>query len=177
MIFITKGDLPLTDAQLANRTQQYIDSKWPVQARETAVRTADPKYIAAMKVWDKHKITNATTNTFNRTLAAYREAVGRLTVVQLSVGAKSKTMQYKTGETIADSTGKMIPVVNTFVTDAIAPLPATIAGFDNTDPANPVAAQVPNPAIVKDDAERAAAQAVVTATKASIVTFAKANLV
>ena len=54
---------------------------------------------------------------------------------------------------------------NRVILEAIEPLPATISTFD--DEGNAV--EVANPEIVKDDAERADAQAVVDATPQAVI--------
>jgi len=92
--------------------------------------------------------------------------------VQLSVGVAAYSEQIPTGETVWNATTMaMEPVTQTVNHPAIDPLPALVNGWDNTDPMNPVSVPVPNPLIVADDAERAAAQAVITSTPTAVKSF------
>ena len=181
-VFINKGDAPISAADLDEGTQRHIDVDWPAWKRERAVRMkedASLKVGARISALNAYMVqvaadtdTNRANNLFNEQLAAYRKATARLAQVELSVGRAAYDEQIDTGQTTWDDTlGKMVPVMETIQHPPIMPLPATVDGWDNTDPMNPVAARVPNPAIVQDEAERAEAQAVVDATPAAVKAF------
>jgi len=54
-------------------------------------------------------------------------------------------------------------------TVGIDPLPATVVDMSVDSDGNPVETEVPNPRIVTDDEERAAAQAVIDATPQAVI--------
>lgn len=99
----------------------------------------------------------------------YEVAVSRLAQYQLSVGRPQQTLVVQTGNLILDPvTNLMIPETTTQIIPAIAPLPATVLYTDMAG----VGTQVPNPAIVQDDSQHAAAQVIVTAAPATVLALA-----
>jgi len=171
-VFVVYGDEPLTNDQLSARTEAHLELVWPAWKRERATRTDPTVFNAYMATVATDTDTNRLHNTFNAQLKDFRKATERLTQVQLSAGRAAYSEQIPTGETVwNDTTMVMEPVTQTVDHPAIDPLPALVNGWDNTDPMNPVSVPVPNPQIVKDDAERAEAQAVVTATPAAVKAF------
>jgi hypothetical protein len=171
-VFVNKGDAPLSDGQLSKRTQRYIDRDWPAWKRERAMRTDPAALNTYMDTVSTNTDSNRVDNLFNQQLADYRVATARFAQVQLSAGRAAYSEQIDTGQTVWDDDAQdMVPVMETINHPAIDPLPATVDGWDNTDPENPVVAQVPNPLIVADDAERDAAQAVIDGTPAAVKNF------
>jgi hypothetical protein len=70
------------------------------------------------------------------------------------------------------------PVMETIVVQAVIdPLPAQVehAVFDETTGEQTGTEMVVNPAVVRDDAERAAAQAVIDGTPTEVIVFAEAE--
>jgi hypothetical protein len=123
-------------------------------------------YAAFSNQWAADNVTNAFNNAWNWSLWAYRQAVARLAQYELSVGRPEITAQEPDPSGALDVNGN--PVMITVVTQtAVDPLPATVDGIDANG--NPV--QVPNPAITQDEAERAAAQATITASAADVVAW------
>ena len=171
-VFVNKGDAPISASDLDEGTQRHINLDWPAWKRERAMRT-DPTALNAYM--DQNALdtdTNRANNLFNTQLADYRKATARLAQIELSVGRAAYDEQIDTGQTVLDEdTMAMVPVMETIQHPAIDPLPATVDGWDNTDPMNPVAAQVPNPLIVQDEAERAEALSVQAATPAAVKAF------
>ncbi|WP_334193553.1 hypothetical protein, partial [Pararhodobacter sp.] len=103
---------------------------------------------------------------FNWQLQAYREATARLARYRLAEGRAEIVEEHAIGE--FDAEGQ--PVTETIVlAPAVPPLPAEI---EVTNPDGSGVETVPNPAILADDAERAAAQAVIDATPQAVIDFA-----
>jgi hypothetical protein len=104
---------------------------------------------------------------FQRQLSQYETAINRLSKYQLSEGSPEKTIQVYTGESVWNpDTGIIEHVMVDSLISAVEPLPAKIT---ITDPENGVS-EVDNPEIVKDQEERAAAQAIIAATPPDVVT-------
>lgn len=173
MIFVHKGMSPLTAQQLNRRTQKYIDRDFPQWKRERSIRKADGEFDAYMDVVEADTDTNRATNEFNWALKQYREAVARLARYELSVGVPESSVEVPTGETNFDeATGQITEVMETVVTAAIEPLPATITVDTYNDDGEATGTEeVPNPLIVNDEAERAQAQAVVDNASDEVVSF------
>ena len=168
-IFVTKGDAPLTDAQIEKRAQAHIAKDWPTQAREKSIRTADGAFDAFMATFSANHDVNIANNTFNWQLAEYRKATARLEKYRLADGKPEETIETATGQ--FDEQGNEIMGVT--VVPAIEPLPAEIEQpvYDEATGEQTGTEMVPNPAIVQDDAERAAAQAVVDAAPQEVKKF------
>jgi hypothetical protein len=172
VVFIAKGDSPMSEADLSAGTQRKIELDWPMWKRERAMRTDPAALNAYMDTVATDTDANRANNLFNQQLADFRAATIRLAKVQLSVGRAAYSEQIDTGQTVWDDDAQgMVPVMETIDHPVIDPLPATVDGWDNTDPENPVAAQVPNPLIVADNAERDAAQAVIDGTPTAVKKF------
>lgn len=177
-VFVNKGDAPLTNDQLADRTQAIIDRDWPAWKRERATRLGDDASLDAgenltalntyMAQVAEDTDVNRANNLFNQQLVDYRAAVARLEQVELSVGREAYTEQVDTGEMEWDEEAKeMVPVMQTVERPAVEPMPATIESVDeNGDPVS-----VPNPIVANDEAERAAAQSTIDATPAEVKAF------
>ena len=103
---------------------------------------------------------------FNQQLAAYRAATARLEKYRLADGRPELKEMQPTGEQVFnEETGEMEAVMHeVIVQTAIEPLPATVEQTTYDEEGNATVETVDNPEIVADDAERAAAQAVVDAT-------------
>lgn len=96
---------------------------------------------------------------FAQQVADYTKAQDRLSQYQLSVGIPDVTETQLHG---TDS-GEPIEVV-VVIKEGIAALPATIQQITVNENEEEVTENIPNPLVVKDDAERAEAQAVIDAT-------------
>ena len=167
-VFIAKGDEVLTDAQLSKRTQKYIDIDWPEWKRERSVRLNDGLFNSYMTTVSADTDTNRANNTFNQQLADYRAATDRLAQYRLADGRAEVTEEVGTGEFDDDGNEIMETVI---VQTAIDPLPAQVEETTYDDDGNATTSMVDNPAIVQDDAERAAAQAVIDSTPQSVKDF------
>jgi len=155
-IFVTKGDLPLTAAQLEKRAQKHINRSWPEQAREKSIRLADGAFDAFMYTFSADHDVNTANNTFNWQLQDYTKATSRLARYVLSEGRPEVYKDQPTGEFLTESV---------LVQTAIDPLDAQVEQTVYDDEGNVTGTtMVANPLIVADDAERDAAQAVVDAT-------------
>lgn len=78
MIFIGKGDAPMSVAQAINRGLAHYDAEKALYLRETGIVTGDPAYIAWAEQWLADNVINGQNNQFNHALAAYRAALARL---------------------------------------------------------------------------------------------------
>ena len=109
-------------------------------------------------------VTAAAEKKFAIQLSAYQKAVARLTQYLVSVGRPEIKAMVPNGRKVLNvETGEMQDVlVETITQTAIDPLPATVQiwqGFPES-----VQVTVANPAIVLDETQRAAAQAIIDAT-------------
>ena len=166
-IFVNKGDAPLTPVQLEKRAQTYIRRSWPEQAREKSIRTADGAFDAFMATFSADHDVNIANNTFNWQLAEYRKATIRLEKYRLADGRAEQTFEEPSGE--YDDEGNEI--MHTWIIAGIEPLPAQVEETTYDEEGNATTAMVDNPEIVRDDAERAAARAVVDATPDEVKTY------
>jgi len=110
--------------------------------------------------------TAADAKQFAQQVEAYKIAKARVAQYQLSVGVPESTQTITTGmQEWNEEAGEMQDVTETIVIPAIPALEATVevTTYDmETDTSS--TETVANPLIVKDDEERAAAQAVINAT-------------
>ena len=166
-VFVNKGDAPLTPVQLEKRAQTYIRRSWPEQAREKSIRTADGAFDAFMATFSADHDVNIANNTFNWQLAEYRKATIRLEKYRLADGRAEQTFEEPSGE--YDDEGNEI--MHTWIIAGIEPLPTQVEETTYDEEGNATTAMVDNPEIVRDDAERAAAQAVVDATPDEVKTY------
>ena len=169
--FITKGDAPLTPVQLEKRAQKYIKRSWPDQAREKSIRLADGAFDAFMASFSADHDVNITNNTFNWQLQEYGNAVARLARYRLADGRAEVWEDQPTGEYDLETGEEVMESV--LVQTAVEPLEATVEQLVYSDDPDvePTTEIVPNPLIVADTEERAAAQAVVDATPEDVKLF------
>ena len=111
---------------------------------------------------------------FNQQLAAYRTATARLAQYVLADGREEVREMQPTGEQVFnEETMEMEDVMHeVIVQTAIEPLEPTVTRlvYSEDDPmAEPTEETIENPLITTDNAERAAAQAVVDATPQAVV--------
>jgi hypothetical protein len=107
---------------------------------------------------------------FAQQVEAYKIAKARVAQYQLSVGVPESTGSIVTGQEWNEEAGEMQDVTETFVIPAIEPLEATVEVTTQEIDEDPVTATVANPVIVKDNEERAAAQAIIDATPGPVKT-------
>ena len=168
-IFVTKGDLPLTPAQLEKRAQKHIKRVWSDQAREKSIRLADGMFDDFMTSFSADHDVNLANNTFNWQLSEYRKATTRLAQYILADGRAAVWEDQPTGE--YDEEGNEV-MESVLVQSAIDPLDATVEQPVYDDEGNQTGTEtVPNPLIVADEAERAAAQAIVDGTAQDVKDF------
>ena len=164
--FVTKGDAPLTPAQLEKRAQKYIKRSWPDQAREKSIRLSDGAFDAFMSTFSTNHDVNIANNTFNWQLSEYRKATVRLAQYRLAEGREEVREMQPTGEYDDEGNEFMESVL---VQTAIDPLDAQVEQNVYDDEGELTGTEmVDNPMIVKDDEERAAAQAVVDGTPQAV---------
>jgi len=101
---------------------------------------------------------------FAQQVEAYKIAKARVAQYQLSVGVPESSETIVTGQEWNEETMEMQDVTETIVIPAIPALEATVEVATQEMGEDPVTTTVANPLIVKDDEERAAAQAVINAT-------------
>lgn len=115
--------------------------------------------------------TEAATWLFNQQATDYATAKARVAQYQLSVGVPESSETIVTGQEWNEETLVWEDVTETIVTPAIPALDATVeeTTYDFDTDTN-TTATVANPLIVKDDQERAAAQAIIDATPGPVKT-------
>jgi hypothetical protein len=114
--------------------------------------------------------TAADAKQFAQQVEAYKTAKARVAQYQLSVGVPESSETIVTGQERNMETGEMQDVTETFVIPAIEPLEATVEVTTHEMGEDPVTTTVANPLIVKDNEERAAAQAIIDATPGPVIT-------
>ena len=172
MIFLNKGDGPVSQPHLQPGTQRHIDLDWPSWKRERSIRTDPTALNAYMDTVSTDTDTNRANNTFNWQLQDYRKAVTRLAQYRLADGRPEVWEDQPAGE--YDEEGNEF-VESVLVQSAVEPLVATVEQTTYDMDGVATVATVANPLIVADDAERAAAQAVVDATPDDVQAFAEGN--
>lgn len=201
-VFIQKGDAPLSVRQATKRGMSHVAAKLAQAGARTGdeellrvIPHADltPRLAAVVQAlghvsyeayalgWEADNLVNGAHNLFNHQLAAYRAAQARLARYRLADGRPEVTDEQQAvdeqGQPVFDeTTGE--PVMETVVVQAaIDPLPAEIEQpvYDEETGEQTGTEMVPNPEIVRDDAERAEAQAVVDGTPQEVADFAAAG--
>jgi len=160
-VFVAKGDLPLTPAQLEKRAQKHIKRIWSDQAREKSIRLADGMFDAFMTSFSADHDVNLANNTFNWQLAEYRKATARLAQYVLADGRPEVYEDQPTGDYDEDGNEVMESVL---VQSAVEPLEPTVEVTTYDVDGNGTTETVVNPLIVEDEAGREAAQSIVDGT-------------
>ena len=116
--------------------------------------------------------TAADAKQFAQQVEAYKIAKARVAQYQLSVGVPESTQTITTGmQEWNEEAGEMQDVTETVVIPAIEALEATVEETTyDFDTDTSTTATVANPVIVKDNEERAAAQAIIDATPVPVKT-------
>jgi len=167
-VFVTKGDLPLTPAQLEKRAQKHIKRAWSDQAREKSIRLADGAFDAFMTFFSVDHDVNLANNTFNWKLAEYRKATARLAQYVLADGRPEVYEDQPTGDYDEDGNEVMESVL---VQAAVDPLEPTVEVTTYDVDGNGTTETVTNPLIVEDEAEREAAQSIVDGTPDNVTAW------
>jgi hypothetical protein len=108
---------------------------------------------------------------FAQQVEAYKMAKARVSQYQLSVGVPESSETIVTGQAWNEEAMEMQDVTETIVTPAIEPLEATVEETTyDFDTDTSTTSTVANPLIVKDNEERAAAQAIIDATPGPVIT-------
>jgi hypothetical protein len=201
-VFIQKGDAPLSVRQATKRGMSYVASdlalagarrgdeellrviphdNLPARLLDVVQALGHVSYEAFALGWEADNFVNGENNLFNHQLVAYRAAQARLARYRLADGRPEVTAEQhaidEQGQPVFDEeTGES--VMEAVVVQAVVdPLPAEIEQtvYEETTGEQTGAIMVPNPAVVRDDAERAAAQAVIDGTPTEVIAFAEAE--
>ena len=175
MIFVNKGDKPLTANQLEKRAQKYITRAFPLQRREESIRKDDGVFSGFMTSFSADHAVNVENNTFNHQLVAYNDAVARLEKhVLLDGQAEVREMQPTGEQTFNEETGEMEDVLQEVVVKReIEPVEefVEVTVYGDDPEAEPTVEQQRNPVVIQDEAEREQAQAIVDGTPEEVKTF------
>jgi hypothetical protein len=175
MIFVNKGDKPLTATQLEKRAQKYISRAFSPQAREESIRKEDGLFNSFMAEFSQDHSVNVENNTFNHQLVAYKNAVARLEKHVLLDGQVEVREMQPTGEqTFNEESGEMEDVLQEVVVKReIEPVDEFVAVtvYGDDPEAEPTVEQQRNPVVIQDEAEREQAQAIVDGTPEEVKTF------
>ena len=166
---VKKGQTPLSRAQFLRLIQKslkrVLPDPMPTQLTLSQFETAQGlnQFMMGLQIEAEQN------NAFNHQLFAYRKAVSRMAQYRLAEGRPEISAEQETGEFDEEGSAIMETII---VQTAIDALPATITQ-DTYDEEGQVTGSedVPNPAIVADDAERAAAQALIDAMPQEVVDF------
>jgi len=175
MIFVNKGDKPLSATQLEKRAQKYITRAFSPQAREESIRKEDGAFSGFMTAFSADHTVNVENNTFNHQLVAYKNAVARLEKHVLLDGQVEVREMMPTGEQVFnEETMEMEDVLEEVVVKReIEPVEefVEVTVYGDDPEAEPTVEQQRNPVAVQDEAEREQAQAVVDATPQAVKDF------
>lgn len=165
-----KGQPPMTGGQFRKRVESYMRKEWHPLTREQ-----DPEGYGAWLLSMQPTVVEAEANfAFNWQLHAYRQALARLARYRLADGQAAVIEQHETGEYDADGQPVTAAVI---ILPAVDPLPAEVEIVTYDEEGLPTGTgMAPNPLIAADDAERAAAQAVVDAAPTAVVAFDAATI-
>jgi hypothetical protein len=168
-VFIQKGDAPLSKRQAEKRGRRMFDAQMQQWQREAGLLMGSQAYIEWANGWMNDNIVNAENNLFNHQLATYRKALARLDQYLVADGRPEITEEQPTGE--YDEEGNEI-TETVVVQTAIDPVEATVEQPVYDAEGNQTGTEtVTNPLIVRDEAERAEAQAVIDATPQEVKDF------
>ena len=175
MIFVNKGDKPLTAKQLEKRAQKYITRAFPLQRREESIRKDDGAFSGFMTSFSADHAVNLENNTFNNQLIAYKNAVARLEKYVLLDGQAEVSEMQATGEKAFNKeTGKREDVLQEVVVKReIEPVDefVEVAVYSDDPDAEPTLESVHNPVVVQDELEREQAQDTIDSTPEAVKTF------
>ena len=170
MIFVNKGDKPLTANQLEKRAQKYITRAFPLQRREESIRKDDGVFSGFMTAFSADHAINVENNTFNNQLVAYKNAVARLEKYVLLDGQAEVREMQATGEKAFNKEDVLQEVV---VRREIEPVDefVEVTVYSEDSEAEPTVESVRNPLVVQDELEREQAQATIDSTPEAVKTF------
>jgi hypothetical protein len=201
-VFILKGDAPLSVRQATKRGMSYVASdlalagarrgdeellrviphdNLPARLLDVVQALGHVSYEAFALGWEADNFVNGEHNLFNHQLVACRAAQARLVRYRLADGRAEITAEQQAldeqGQPVFNQTTGEPVMEGVVVQVAIDPLPAEIEQtvYDETTGEQTGTIMVPNPAVVQDDAERAAARAVIDGTPTEVITFAEAE--
>lgn len=198
-VFIQKGDAPLSVRQATKRGIAYVAAELaqaggrkgdeellrviphadlPARLQAVVQALGHVSYQAFALGWEADNLVNGEHNLFNHQLRDYLAAQARLARYRLADGRPEVTEEQQAideqGQPVFnEETGE--PVMEIVVVQAaIEPLPAEVEQpvYDNETGEQTGTEIVPNPTVVADEAERAAAQAVVDAAPQEVVDYA-----
>lgn len=172
MIFVNKGDKPLSATQLEKRAQKYITRAFSPQAREESIRKEDGLFNKFMAQFSQDHSVNLQNNTYNHQLVAYNNAVARLEKHVLLDGQAEVREMLPTGEQVFnEETMEMEDVLEeVIVKREIEPVDefVEVMVYSDDPESEPTVEQVRNPLVEQDEAEREQAQAVIDGTPQAI---------
>ncbi|MBB06629.1 MAG: hypothetical protein CML03_14150 [Pseudooceanicola sp.] len=201
-VFIKKGDAPLSLRQATKRGMAHVAAELAQAGARTGdeellrvIPHADltlrlatvvqalghVSYQAYALGWEADNLVNGEHNLFNHQLAAYRAAQARLARYKLADGRPEITEELQAidrlGQPVFDETNGEPMMETVVVQAAIDPLPAEVEQpiYDEVTGEQTGTEMVSNPEIVRDEAERADARAVVDETSAEVIEFASSE--
>ena len=201
-VFIQKGDAPLSIRQATKRGMSFVASdlalagarggdeellrviphdNLPARLLDVVQALGHVSYEAFALGWEANNLVNGESNLFNHQLSDYRAAWARLARYRLADGRPEATEEQQAIDqqdqpVFDENTGE--PVMETVVVQAaIDALPVQVEQpvYDEEMGEQTGTIMVPNPAVVRDDAERAAVQAVIDGTPTEVIAFAEAE--
>lgn len=194
-VFIQKGDMPLSKLQAELRGWQVAEAEMAaakVRPGDLMILANTPhaslpdRLVAILRdlpgspetyqdyttAWEVDNEINGANNLFNHQLAARDKALARLAQVRLAEGRAEVVEIQETGE-FDPATGEPVlaPVV---IAAAVDPLPAMVEvpAFDEVTGEPTGTVEVPNPAIVQDEQERAIAAGTLAALPQEVIDYA-----
>jgi hypothetical protein len=169
-VFVNKGGITLTPAQLERRAQKHISRTWSKADIEKSIRTNDGAFTAFMEGFSADYKVTSDNNKFNSDVAEYKKAAARLNRPEAAVGRSAVFEDQETGEFDADGQ----PILETvLVLPAVEPVPAEVEVTTYNEDGTPTVAVVVNPVIEVDVAERAVAKVVVDTTPKPVKDFTR----
>ena len=159
---------PPMNEQLDNIFHNGVDA-WKADIQ--VIKNATPKVLPDSADQALAISTHVNSWRFAQQVEAYKTAKARVAQYQLSVGVPESTQTITTGmQEWNEEAGEMQDVTETFVIAAIPALEATVEQTTIDADGETTTTNVANPLIVKDNEERAAAQAIIDATPVPVKT-------
>ena len=157
-------------ASIGEQLGMQTDGTWDAHVAD--VKTRFPKTITGgTTIGDvpQDLLDAAANKLFAQQAEAYKTASARLEQYQLSVGVPESSETIVIGQEWNEEAGEMQDVTETFVIPEIEPLEATVevTTYD-IDTNTSTTETIENPLITKDNAERAAAQAIIDSTPQAV---------
>lgn len=175
------GNTVFSNAQIDKRVVGWIRQKYSEDGEFKLLRLGSSPEIEEYNIYVESCRTRGnqmrSDNDLLKSVIGYENALSRLSQYRLSEGRPEQVIETKIGEQLNPETGEIEPIYSERIIPAIDPLPSTIAMPIYDDNGNIIGTEnVPNPAIVNDEAGRNDAQELINITTDEVKNLAEGRL-